>query len=65
MPDANYGMSGFGMNGTGSGTYTALVGLRNETTYSSVVTTTSMRIVVIGHDGSAFDPLSASVSIFR
>jgi hypothetical protein len=65
MSDANYAISGFGMNGTGSGTYTALVGIRNETTYASVITTSSTRIVVIGHDGNIFDPLFASISIFR
>jgi uncharacterized protein (AIM24 family) len=65
MPDTNYGVSGFGADGSGSGTYTIICGFRNETSYSSVATTSSVRIVTIGHDGSNRDPLMAGVNIFR
>jgi hypothetical protein len=63
--DANYSSVFGGQYGSGPGTYTSLVGIRNDSTYSGSATTTSLRIVTIGHDGTSADHLCVNVSIFR
>jgi hypothetical protein len=65
MPDINYSSVFGGQYGSGAGTYTSLVGIRNAVNYSDSATTTSLRIVSIGHDGVSADHECVNVSIFR
>ena len=66
MPDINYALAGSGFLGSGSGTYIPFIGIRNELEYSTSVTTTSIRIVGLGHDGTyTWDWECVNVSIFR
>jgi hypothetical protein len=65
LTDANYALAASGFLGTSSGTYIPIIGIRNESSYSTVVTTTSIRIVGIGHDGTSYDWECVNASIIR
>ena len=47
-----------------AGTYTAMTGLRNDSSLSNVVTTTTARYVSLGHDGTASDCANNTVTNF-
>ena len=58
MPDANYGLAGFGVDGINSGATVALEPATNPTA-------SNVRVVTVRHGAAILDTTSVSVSIFR